>query len=432
MIKFAPLKLIARKIRDFEKAVRFGYCSLPQTATAPSQNLVKSYGLTRMQVEGLHLKVASTMQIYDLENFQNFLQRPGTSQTDVVENLNLLKVCGFSETARKSLLLRCISLLTEKRGSLEITLQWYLKDLGIAVDDLNRIVVQYPPLLNFKPETKLVEFLNVFLDAGFSKDQVRSLVVRNPESVGRSWATKVVPMLDVFRQVGFSRIEFVNFVDKTPHILRGTPQDRNELIECMRKAGLGDKEVREVLTKRTELLIHGFKSNLKPKLEFFTESVGIPQEAVVKKVMVRAPFSFARVRINTIKNSYATFLELGFDQERYTAMVCSSPFILGQGSKSIRDKVGFAVGFLKRDLSDISRWPAYLTFALEDRIMFRVAARCAKGENVSSIGFRDLLHPGDESFFAKYEKGFYTKFSRWWKGLTTEAKWHALDRQMFM
>lgn len=431
MLKRALCSISGRS-RLLGKCVKLTYCTQPANGAEASQrNLIKEYGLTKMQVGVLHGKVGNIIQMTNPQEFDKLLERPENSQIDLLENLNLLKICGFSETNRKSLLLRSMSVFAAERKSLESTIQWYLKDLGVSVDEFNRIVVQYPPLLNFDEE-KLSTFLSVFLDAGFSKEQVRSLVVRNPESVGRSWAAKVNPMLIVFRQVGFGRLEFVRLVDKTPHVLRGTQQDRAELIECLQEAGLTDGQVQNALTRNSELLIHSFKSNLKPKLEFFTEIVKIPKETVVKKIMVRAAFSFARVRINTIRNSYKTFLDLGFDRGSYEALICSSPFILGQGSKNIQQKVEFAVGFLKRDLSEISRWPAYLTFSLEDRIMFRVAAMCAKGQSVASIGFRPLLHPGDDGFFSKYEKGFYTKFSRWWKGLSTEAKWHALERQAFI
>lgn len=392
----------------------------------------KRYNLNRADVENLHQKIHKVVGYGDVDALNRVLKYPGESKTFLASNLDLLNVFGFTDSERRSLLLRSISMFTEDTRTIEHNIGWYVKDLGISMEEFKEMVLSYPPILHFGIDTKVREFVNTFSEFGFSVDQIKTIIVKHPEAIGRDWNKNVLPLMDVLHKHGYRKSDFVTLVSKNPHILQRKAQDRANLIAIMLEGDMTKEEVWKALIEKPDLTLHSFDTNLKQKVEFFKQETGMPCSAVVKNIMVRAPFSFARVRFNTLQKAHACLLSLGFQKEDYRKLITKSPFILGQGPENVTGKVRFLTEYLERGISEIVQWPVYLTFSLEDRIMFRIAALDAQNQDIKKMSLQKLYLAGDAGFFRKFEPGFHEQFKTWWKGLDSETKWSALLKHKYL
>lgn len=398
----------------------------------PGVDVREVYNLNAGDVGVLHEKIKKSVGYGEISVLQDILTNPGESKTFLATNLDLLKVLGFTVPERRSLMLRSISMFKEDTHRMERRIGWYMKDLGISIDEFKEMVMKYPPLLHFRIDTRVQKFVNTFLEFGFSVDQVKGIVVKHPEAIGRDWNKNMHPLMEMLHKHGMRKTDFLMLVSKNPHILRRKAQDCAGLIAVMLEAEMTQEEIFKALLDKPELTLHSFSTNLKQKVKFIKQETDIPCSVIVKRMLVRAPLSFACVRFNVLQKAYACLLSLGFKKEDYGTLIVKSPFILGQSAESLSAKVRFLTEYLERDISEIVKWPVYLTFSLEDRIMFRVAALDANERDIQKISLQKILLVGDTGFFHKFRPGFYEQFKSWWTGLDLETRWNALRSHRYL
>lgn len=237
------------------------------------------------------------------------------------------------------------------------------------------------------------------------------------------------------------------------------------LLQGLRDVGMKSKELKSRMFKRTLDFGLVFRENALDSISYFYCTLGLSEEQVIK-IFNDEPTNANRNCIKSVDPKIRWLQKLGCDWRTIVvgyvskgAFRCSlkklqanfdwmkglgithsmcvdmmrhQPALLRRNVDSLDEKVFFAVTILNKDILDIVRWPAYLTYSLQNRIMLRTAFSMEMNVDfdffpfVSAIGASDAYFCNMRIFGADQKSptslSKFFKFKDWWMTLTLDDK----------
>lgn len=198
------------------------------------------------------------------------------------------------------------------------------------------------------------------------------------------------------------------------------------------KTGLTDEELVHVFDKDPTMVTRCIKNNIEPKLEWFRE-IGVPTDVVTHRILAKKSGVVFRCSLNKLKANYAWLQSWAVTNEACVRIVTQSPLILSRSRDDMNEKMYVAIVFFGVCASQLSRWPTYFSYSLENRTMLRLAFCLAIGHPDISSTFTAIVGRGDASFCslkgAKIQNwdeqrvlDVYRRFKTWWLTLSKKEK----------
>lgn len=192
--------------------------------------------------------------------------------------------------------------------------------------------------------------------------------------------------------------------------------------------GLSEQEVIKIFSDEPSNACRDCEKSVAPKIRWLRK-LGFNWKTIVVGYVSRGTF---RCSLKKLQINFNWMKELGATESMCVDMMRHQPALLRRDLVALDEKLLFAVIFLNRDILDIIRWPAYLTYSLERRIMLRTAFCLAKKVDFDSFPFVSAIGSQDEYFcnlkmFKVNEENAasleeYLKFRDWWLSLYLDGK----------
>jgi len=275
--------------------------------------------------------------------------------------------------------------------------------MGFKVPDLERLVDARDDIMVFKPAglKEKLDFLRTEL--GLSPEEVRKLVLKCPRILEYKPARTIVPRLEwLHEDLKVPRKEFKKIVLRAPQFMSlSLEESLKPRAEFVRGVVGGDPaRMEKVLRKHPDVLTYTEQS-MQKRVEFMTgESVGMSPEQVARAVAAHP--QVLHYRIPAMKRRVDYLAGLGLSAEHVASVLSTMPQIFSLDVEAnMRPKVQYLTAQMGATSETLVKYPGILSLSLANRIVPRHKFMEEVGYPIIHPLPPNLLKCSDSDFSAK-------------------------------
>jgi mTERF domain-containing protein len=162
--------------------------------------------------------------------------------------------------------------------NLRPTVRFLTKEIGIAPEMVRKVIVSFPQILGLSVDDNLRPTARYLLnDVGVPMDRLNKTIVTRPQILGCSVEKNLRPKLELLVEMaGIEREQLPVVVARAPHVLGYSPSNIAQfLIFLLHELRVDQKKVARLLATSPQLLGLSVENNIRPKIRFLVEEVGI-------------------------------------------------------------------------------------------------------------------------------------------------------------
>jgi len=162
--------------------------------------------------------------------------------------------------------------------NLRPTVRFLTKEIGVAPDMVRKVIVSFPQILGLSIDDNLRPTAQYLLhDVGVPVDRLNKTIVTRPQILGCSVEKNLRPKLELLVEMaGIEREQLPLVISRAPHVLGYSPSNiAHFLIFLLHELKVEQKKVARLLTTSPQLLGLSVEKNIRPKIKFLREEVGI-------------------------------------------------------------------------------------------------------------------------------------------------------------
>ncbi|KAL2653896.1 hypothetical protein R1flu_022024 [Riccia fluitans] len=275
----------------------------------------------------------------------------------------------------------------------------YLKSLNSSPEDIDKIITSFPQVFcysvdqDFRPTVRHLETL------GVEPALMGKLFRRHPQLLKnrQSLETK----LDFLLSVGLERKHLGKVIFNAPQLLcLSVEENMLPTVKFLESISVKGPLLLKILKRKPMILAYNVETKLKLNVNFL-RSIQIKQ-GEMGKLVARHPQLLTLSTEKNLKPTLDYFLELGFTRAEVADMVRSLPSILGFNVFTVlAPKYGYLVDVMKRSKREVTRFPQFFSYSLENRIIPR---HQQLGELFDSVSLSSVYSCSDDDFDKKVSR----------------------------
>jgi len=194
---------------------------------------------------------------------------------------------------------------------------YFIMTLRMEPDEVRRLLLSYPQILNSSLENHLQPITRLFLSFDFSAYEFSRMLLRFPRLVTYS-LTKIKRTVAYLRfALGLEASDVRRVLHQAPQVVSLTVENLQQKVEYLLKVAepgavaghpSSTRTLRKLIVGMPSLLHLSIEKNLKPKVEFLREELGAEE---LSKVIDRLPTILGYSLENRIKPRLMKILEAG-------------------------------------------------------------------------------------------------------------------------
>lgn len=204
----------------------------------------------------------------------------------------LQSMLGLSSAEVQTVVLRMPSLLGTSVKGMEERVRFWTTTVGLVPSQVKAVVTRTPALLQYQVKGNLEPKLDFFLKTlELAREDLVRITLRYPELWGRSQQKHYLPLVAAFTaRCGLTRPELGEMVARAPALLlcnwKGNLSVKLDYLQD--RLQLSNDELKEMIQATPMMLMQGIKSSLDPKIALI-ESAGDKGGRSSRSVLVRNP-----------------------------------------------------------------------------------------------------------------------------------------------
>lgn len=316
----------------------------------------------------------------------------------MLDTMDFLDDVGYTKQQMCSLFERNPALLLEGSGKNVYVLFGRLLKLGLEMNEVYSLFMQYPQVLSVKSTRYLLQALDYLIEVGMGTDEIADVVVSDLEFLSSS---RLKRPSTVRRELKVGRDGLLQVIREDPRkLLR---------LASKSKATTSKQVVSQVpynhLEKTSFLMRLGYAEN--------------------SEEMIKALKKF-RGRGDQLQERFDCLVEAGLDCNVVMNMIKQAPMVLNQSKDMIVKKIACLTSCIGYPLESLEAFPAYLCYDM-DRINLRFSMYSWLREKRAAkpmLSLSTLLACSDARF-AKYYVDIHPEGPIMWESLKKQKKLRA-------
>ncbi|KAK9819840.1 hypothetical protein WJX72_003114 [[Myrmecia] bisecta] len=172
---------------------------------------------------------------------------------------------------------------TSMGDSLRLKLGFFTEEVGMSREQVRRMLVKYPRIMEYSVLHVLWPHLQFFLDAGVPKNDMPKVVVRAPMVMQMSIANTLEPRIYYLTdRVGISEELIGKVIARLPQILSYSEDAMHERVEFLLENGLSQADIARAVASHPQLL-HYRTESMQRRLAWLRQ-IGLTPEQVCRVV----------------------------------------------------------------------------------------------------------------------------------------------------
>lgn len=308
-------------------------------------------------------------------------------------------------------------------GSAELQLEWIQQKIGFNDAEIQRVA---SIISGGNRVWKNALLLSELKSRGMSKEQLIKTLRRCPSLLETS-AEKLDAYFSLLEEYGIADKEALQVLGGAPQNVKlSIPNNWRPKLDALHDMGLSKWEIRLIIRSFPPLIGCRFHDNIRKKLVWFKNEVGIDLATCVHKFFVRAPMAFA-CSSSSFTESVKMLKGWGVSLSDISHVIMTYPTVLSMRPETLKAKFSFAIEFLQKTPDIIVRSPRYFGSSLENVIMFRVALLDMHGIDYTQVRLNMLVTLSSPQFHRKFGLEEDLKVKKWWKTLDFAQKIEAIN-----
>ncbi|CAN6467572.1 unnamed protein product [Victoria cruziana] len=222
----------------------------------------------------------------------------------------------------------------------------FFSRLGMKNEDVGQLIVRHWEILKFNLKDPVITMPEYLSYLGLDRKSKRDIVLGYRHVLGRN---RIGNLPEIMKTIGLHSWFSSKILNGGHRLLTGS--NTNSATEESKSNPRSNQIVED------KLLI--------PKMEFL-QGVGFGENRIAREIVLKL-----HATKEQLDQRFNCLLDLGIEHSELVKMLCLSPKILNQSVAMIQEKVDFFQNGLKLSLQDLQKFPGYLLFDLEKRVMPR-------------------------------------------------------------
>lgn len=288
-----------------------------------------------------------------------------------------------------------------------------LKEAGVRVRDMGRMLAKYPWLLAPSVAVNLGP-IAAFLQstAKMPLGDVDRAITRCPQLLGCDAANALPPAVARLEALGLRSRRLGRALARSPKLLTRSAQELRQVVGYLEQLGLPPADVAHILQRAPEVFASDAERTLAAKVSFLEgeEELGLARQWL-PRVIGRFP-EVLTMDVEGMRRRVA-FLrgEVGLSASDIRHMACSYPPLLGCNVDTVlRPKLDYLREGMGREAREVVAFPKYFSHALEGKIKRRARVVAAGwggggapgGAPGGAVSLREMLGCSDDEFAARF------------------------------
>lgn len=281
----------------------------------------------------------------------------------------------------------------------------YIQGLGVEPKQVGSLLTRYPQVLGYRIEGTMSTSVAYLVMIGVDKRQIGPVLTEKPEIMGMRVSNNLRPKVEFISSCGIPLLVVGKMIENRPYILDYDVVDKmRPAVDALLELGVRKEALPQMLLQYPELLGMKVQDKVEAKLPWLTAKVGVRREDMAA-ILEKLPQILA-MNVPTGTKRVHALRDLGLTKEEVARMIVACPQLIGLSiEKRISPNGGFLVKEMKRDIKELLKFPAFLTYDLDTRIRPRFERVKEKGItcplawmlNCSDAKFEDRLNSGYSS-----------------------------------
>lgn len=259
----------------------------------------------------------------------------------------------------------------------------YLEGLGILRADMGSVLTRYPEVLGFKIEGTISTATAYLIMLGVNPRRMGYVLTELPQILGMRVGNNIKRKVDFLKSFGLAQSAIAKMIETRPQVLGlDLAEQMRPAVDSLVELGVSQDAISRVIAQFPDLLSLDVNRKLEERMTWLTSEVGISADDM-GGVITRLPQILV---INTTKaTARVEFLrQAGFSAEDIGSMVTNFPQLLAASiEKSLKPNLDYLVEKMERKLVEVTEFPAYLLYNLEEIIRPRHEQTAEKGVECS-------------------------------------------------
>eukprot|EP00850_Spirogloea_muscicola_P022356 SM000290S10890 [mRNA] locus=s290:82631:89400:+ [translate_table: standard] len=273
-----------------------------------------------------------------------------------------------------------------------------LKEVGVRVRDLGKMVMRYPWILSGSAHHNLPIVVDYLKQIQVPARLLDRAITACPQLLGSSPARQFAPAVSFLEALGATGRDLGLLVGRCPRLLLRTPMELHSVAAFLEEHGLDTEGARHVLLRSPEVFASSVEGSLRIKVAFLRE-LGVHDQRLAH-VLRRCPEVLAMSVDHAMRPRLQFLIQQGISAADVARMVQRYPPLLGYNVDTVlAPKLHFLIHDLRRPVGDIVAYPKVFSYDLEKKIKrrARVAARLGRQDSL-----RGIFERSDRDFAAEY------------------------------
>jgi hypothetical protein len=277
-----------------------------------------------------------------------------------------------------------------------------LRTLGVPVNKIARLLSSVPDLLDLKGWEKRQGAVGFLSELGIERERVGLCLVRHPRVLDLSVETMsaVVEFLVGVGRIPRSKVSKV--VEAMPSVLSHSVDLnlRPKLAFLTEDVGISHERMAAVLIKFPQVLGLSVEGNLRPTVRYLMHDLGVRQQDLSRMLSSMPQLLGLSVEGNLKVKVQYLVSELGVPEEQLCDVIAKCPSLLSLSvEKNLQPKVRFLVDEAGFSREEIVRAPNVLAYSM-DRMRSRYDFLCGKG---LKLGLASMLSYSNSQFQKRFD-----------------------------
>eukprot|EP00850_Spirogloea_muscicola_P017490 SM000151S01478 [mRNA] locus=s151:27145:33646:- [translate_table: standard] len=273
-----------------------------------------------------------------------------------------------------------------------------LKEVGVRVRDLGKMVVRYPWILSGTAHHNLPIVVDYLKQIQVPARLLDRAITACPQLLGSSPARQFTPAVLFLEALGASGRDLGLLVGRCPRLLLRSPLELHNVAAFLEEHGLDTEGARHVMLRSPEVFASCVEGSLRRKVAFLRE-LGVHDQRLAH-VLRRCPEVLAMSVDHAMRPRLQFLIQQGISAADVARMVQRYPPLLGYNVDTVlAPKLHFLIHDLRRPVGDVVAYPKVFSYDLEKKIKrrSRVAARLGRQDSL-----RGIFERSDRDFAAEY------------------------------
>ncbi|KAL2644320.1 hypothetical protein R1flu_011907 [Riccia fluitans] len=240
----------------------------------------------------------------------------------------------------------------------------YLQTLGLQEGDFARIVDRHRACL--QSNLKMVkERVNYLLCLGVKVEDLRKLIVRHPQILEYRVEQAMKPRVLYLKSLGIDESKLGRIITVAPSLLECSVERsvKPRIYFLTKTVGIKPQHISTVVSRSPQILTQSIEESLKPRVEYFLNEVRLSKDALAK-MLTKHPQLFHYSVEDGIRPRVEFLRRIGMDDDDISKVLVRLTQILSLSvDNCLQPKYRYLVDELKGNVHTVTSFPAYFSLS---------------------------------------------------------------------